>query len=310
MLDTGHGERPTPMTRTRRGRRNPCQGAPRVGPGPGAGGAADTGRPPRRARPGNGPRRPTGSNACSPNSPPRGRRRTHNPADKGDPRLGASPRPVREAPPSARGRAARRPARHRTDPSRLTRCPRPAPFNALLRALTFFSTATNVAARVLADVGEVTRFADRNRFARPGPGPRRSRRPRGRRCVIASAGGNRRMNHMIHIAAATQIRLDTERRAHYRCKLAAGRPAKRRCGVSSVGSPTPSTGSSLLTPDEEQSHRQTARAREGTAGRPINPTRSTYPRTSTLRINHFPDPRNHRPRGPVRPAPKGTEESG
>jgi len=39
---------------------------------------------------------------------------------------------------------------------------------------------------------------------------------------------------------------------------------------------------------------QLARAREGTAGRLKNPARSTYPRTSTLRISHFPDPRNRR----------------
>ena len=31
------------------------------------------------------------------------------------------------------------------------------------------------------------------------------------------------MNHMIHIAAATQIRLDTEGRAYYRRKLASGK---------------------------------------------------------------------------------------
>ena len=31
------------------------------------------------------------------------------------------------------------------------------------------------------------------------------------------------MNHMIHIAAATQIRLDTQVRAYYRRKLAAGK---------------------------------------------------------------------------------------
>jgi hypothetical protein len=31
------------------------------------------------------------------------------------------------------------------------------------------------------------------------------------------------MNHMVHIAAATQIRLDTEGRAYYRRKLAAGK---------------------------------------------------------------------------------------
>ncbi len=31
------------------------------------------------------------------------------------------------------------------------------------------------------------------------------------------------MNHMIHIAAATQIRLDTPGRAYYRRKIAAGK---------------------------------------------------------------------------------------
>jgi transposase len=32
------------------------------------------------------------------------------------------------------------------------------------------------------------------------------------------------MNHMIHVAAATQIRLDAEGRTYYRRKLAAGTP--------------------------------------------------------------------------------------
>ena len=36
-----------------------------------------------------------------------------------------------------------------------------------------------------------------------------------------SRAGNRRMNHMIHFAAATQIRLDTPGRAYYRRKIAA-----------------------------------------------------------------------------------------
>src|SRR5665648_1216379 len=38
-----------------------------------------------------------------------------------------------------------------------------------------------------------------------------------------SRAGNRRMNHMLHIAATTQIRLDTPGRAYYRRKLAAGK---------------------------------------------------------------------------------------
>jgi len=80
-----------------------------------------------------------------------------------------------------------------------------------------------VAARVLADVGDVARFADRNRFASwTGTAP-----------IAASSGeivrhrlsraGNRRMNHMIHIAATTQIRLKTPGRDYYLRKIAAGK---------------------------------------------------------------------------------------
>jgi transposase len=71
-------------------------------------------------------------------------------------------------------------------------------------------------------VGDVARFADRNRFASwTGTAP-----------IEASSGetvrhrrsraGNRRMNHVLHIAAVTQLRLDTDGRAYYRRKLAAG----------------------------------------------------------------------------------------
>ena len=79
------------------------------------------------------------------------------------------------------------------------------------------------AARILADVGDIARFADRNRFASwTGTAP-----------LDASSGeqirhrlsrtGNRRMNHVIHIAAIVQLRHDTEGRAYYRRKLAAGK---------------------------------------------------------------------------------------
>ena len=80
-----------------------------------------------------------------------------------------------------------------------------------------------VAARTLADTGDVGRFADGNRYASwTGTAP-----------IEASSGevvhhrlsraGNRRMNHMIHIAATTQIRIDTPGRAYYQRKLAAGK---------------------------------------------------------------------------------------
>ncbi len=80
-----------------------------------------------------------------------------------------------------------------------------------------------VAARVLADVGDVARFADRNRFASwTGTAPIEASSGEIVRHRLSRAG-NRRMNHLIHIAAATQIRLDTPGRAYYRRKLAAGK---------------------------------------------------------------------------------------
>jgi transposase len=80
-----------------------------------------------------------------------------------------------------------------------------------------------VAARTLADVGDVARFADRNRFASwTGTAPIEASSGEIVRHRLSRAG-NRRMNHMIHIAAASQIRLDTPGRAYYRRKLAAGK---------------------------------------------------------------------------------------
>jgi transposase len=80
-----------------------------------------------------------------------------------------------------------------------------------------------VAARVLADVGDISRFADRNRFASwTGTAPLDASSGEQIRHRLSRAG-NRRMNHMIHIAAVSQIRLDTPGRAYYRHKLAAGK---------------------------------------------------------------------------------------
>jgi hypothetical protein len=80
-----------------------------------------------------------------------------------------------------------------------------------------------VAARVLADVGDVARFADRNRFASwTGTAPLDASSGEQNRHRLSRAG-NRRMNRMLHIAATTQIRLDTEGRTYYRRKLAAGK---------------------------------------------------------------------------------------
>ncbi len=80
-----------------------------------------------------------------------------------------------------------------------------------------------VAARILADVGDVSRFADRNRFASwTGTAPLDASSGEQNRHRLSRAG-NRRMNHMIHIAAVTQLRVDTKGRDYYRRKRAEGK---------------------------------------------------------------------------------------
>jgi transposase len=79
------------------------------------------------------------------------------------------------------------------------------------------------AARILADVGDVARFADRNRFASwTGTAPLDASSGEQIRHRLSRAG-NRRMNHVVHIAAIVQLRHDTEGRAYFLRKIAAGK---------------------------------------------------------------------------------------
>jgi len=155
------------------------------------------------------------------------------------------------------------------------------------------------AARTLADVGDVARFTDRNRFASwTGTAPLDASSGEQIRHRLSRAG-NRRMNHVLHVAAIVQLRNDTEGRAYYRRKLAAGKTRWKPCAASNAGSPTSSTDN--WWPTQTLPKR---RAREGTAGRLLIPARSTCPRTSTLRISHFPDPHNRRYPSPARSEPR------
>jgi transposase len=79
------------------------------------------------------------------------------------------------------------------------------------------------AARILCDVGDVARFPDRNHFASwTGTAPLDASSGEQIRHRLSRAG-NRRMNHVLHIAAIVQIRHDTAGRAYYRRKVAAGK---------------------------------------------------------------------------------------
>jgi transposase len=84
-----------------------------------------------------------------------------------------------------------------------------------------------VAARTLADVGDIARFANRNRFASwTGTAPLDASSGEQNRHRLSRAG-NRRKNHMIHIAAISQIRLDTEGRAYTYASNPQARPSGR-----------------------------------------------------------------------------------
>ena len=79
------------------------------------------------------------------------------------------------------------------------------------------------AARILADVGDVARFADRNHFASwTGTAPIDASSGEHVRHRLSRAG-NRRLNHVLHIAAVVQLRNDTAGRAYFRRKREAGK---------------------------------------------------------------------------------------
>jgi transposase len=79
------------------------------------------------------------------------------------------------------------------------------------------------AARILADVGDVARFPDRNHFASwTGTAPIGASSGQHLRHRLSRAG-NRRLNHVLHMAGFVQLRHDTPGGASCRRKLAAGK---------------------------------------------------------------------------------------
>ena len=79
------------------------------------------------------------------------------------------------------------------------------------------------AARLLGDIGDISRFASRAHFASwNGTAPLDASSGDQNRHRLSRAG-NRRINRTLHIMAVVQLRRDTEGRAYYRRKLAAGK---------------------------------------------------------------------------------------
>ena len=79
------------------------------------------------------------------------------------------------------------------------------------------------AARLIGDIGDITRLASRNHFASwNGTAPLDASSGEQQRHRLSRAG-NRRTNRALHIMAVVQLRHDTEGRAYFRRKLAAGK---------------------------------------------------------------------------------------
>jgi transposase len=106
-----------------------------------------------------------------------------------------------------------------------------------------FGVGPVIAATVIGDVRDVTRFASRDRFAAYG-GTAPIEVSSGNRVIHRlSLRGNRRLNHAIHMAAITQIRYKhTDRRAYYDKKIAEGKTPKEALRALNARSATPSTG--------------------------------------------------------------------
>ena len=151
-----------------------------------------------------------------------------------------------------------------------------------------------VAARTLADVGDVARFTDRNRFASwTGTAPIEASSGEIVRHRLSRAG-DRRMNHMIHIAADHP---DPPR--HPRAGLLPAQARRRQDPGRSDALPETADLRRAVppAPNRRQRHslqRTWTRVREGTAGRHTNPARPAHTRTPALRISHFPDPHQRR----------------
>jgi len=141
------------------------------------------------------------------------------------------------------------------------------------------------AARLLAEVGEVTRFPSKADFASwDGTAPIDASSGDQIRHRL-SRGGNRQINRVLHIMAVVQLRNPAEGRAYYNRKLAAGktpREAMLRPRTPTVWHP--------LSPDEHRRPGKRNGPGRTPAGRLLAPARPACTPAPALRTSHFPDP--------------------
>ena len=142
------------------------------------------------------------------------------------------------------------------------------------------------AARLLVEVGDITRFPDRNHFASwTGTAPIDASSGDHVRHRL-SRGGNRQINRVLHIMAIVQLR-----NPHRRARLLRPQEGRRQDLDRSHALPQTTPVRHRL-PDHARRPRRHARrrAREGNGATTLTPARPAHNPTPALRTSHFPDP--------------------
>jgi transposase len=149
-----------------------------------------------------------------------------------------------------------------------------------------FGIGPVIAATVIGDVRDVSRFASRDRFAAyDGTAPIEVSSGN-RKSSCRSRRGNRRLNHVIHRAAVTQIRYrHSDGRAYYDKKIAEGKTGKE--ALRALKRQISDAIYKHLTADAA---RAAARSTQGPGGQPGNDSVASAarltPRTPALRPSH------------------------
>ena len=141
------------------------------------------------------------------------------------------------------------------------------------------------AARLLADAGDIHRFASRDRFASwNGTAPLDASSGSQARHRLSRAG-NRRINRVLHIMAAGWLRNQTKGRAYYDARRAGGMPSMM--AMRALKRRLPNVAFSCMLADQK-------RREAGPGGQSGTPADSSVagpdPRTPALRTSHVPGP--------------------
>jgi transposase len=153
------------------------------------------------------------------------------------------------------------------------------------------------AARLLGDIGDVSRFPTKAHFASWNGTAPLDASSGDQTAHRLSRAGNRRINRALHIMAVVQLRHpSTDGRRYYDRRVAEGKTPMEAMRALNGGSPTWSTGNWSTTRSSRRpatacrTPKREGRTRKDTWGRLRNPARPARTPTPALRTSHFPSP--------------------